>query len=405
MKSDLWRYAIENLIHRKMRSWLTVLSILIGIMAIFALVSFGEGVKKYTDDVFQEMGSDKIMVQVKGFGPPGTSAVKLTQSDVDTLRHMKDVSEATQLTFHNTEVRQEKDKKGKWVYVAGEPVTGVERILTEETFAIEVENGRALRSGDKYKAVIGYNYQVPDKIFKDPIKIRDTIYINNVAFKVVGFYELVGNPQDDSNIYIPIETAEEVFGVSGEYEFIIARSIPGADPRAVADKAERELRRNRGVKEGNEDFYVQTFEEALETFDQVIGVINGVLVLIALISVVVSAVNIANTMYTAVLERTREIGIMKAIGATKKDIITVFLIEAGMLGMIGGAVGILCGYVIAKIGGFYAASAGFALLKPYFPWWLIVGCLVFSLFVGILSGVLPALQASKQKPVDALRYE
>ena len=150
---------------------------------------------------------------------------------------------------------------------------------------------------------------------------------------------------------------------------------------------------------------MQTFEDALATFGVVINVINGVLFLIALISLIVASVNIMNTMYTAVLERTKEIGVMKAIGATNEEILLIFVFESGFLGFLGGLIGVIIGYAISVTGGDIAAASGYALLKPIFPWYLIMGCLLFATLVGTGAGLLPARQASRQRPVDALRYE
>ena len=143
----------------------------------------------------------------------------------------------------------------------------------------------------------------------------------------------------------------------------------------------------------------------MEMFGTFISVINGILILIALISVIVASVNIMNTMYTSVLERTREIGIMKAIGARNSNIRTIFIFESGLLGIVGGILGELLGYGISSAGGYAAKMAGFSSLQPYFSPYLIVGCLIFSFLVGAFSGLFPAIQASKLKPVDALRYE
>jgi putative ABC transport system permease protein len=173
----------------------------------------------------------------------------------------------------------------------------------------------------------------------------------------------------------------------------------------MAVKVSEKLRKEREQDKGKEDFFVQTFEEVIAVFANIINILNIVLVMIALISVVVSAVNIANSMYTAVLERTNEIGVMKAIGARNATIQYIFLVESGLLGLAGGALGIFFGYLVATAGGNIAAAAGYSMLQPYFPWWLIAGCLMFSFLVGMLSGYFPAKQASKLKPVDALRYE
>ena len=127
--------------------------------------------------------------------------------------------------------------------------------------------------------------------------------------------------------------------------------------------------------------------------------------IIAGISIIVGGIGITNTMYTAVLERTKEIGIMKAVGAQNKDIMLIFLLESGMLGLIGGALGVVFGYLIASIGGQIAVGYGYAILQPIFKWQLVVGCLGFAFFIGAIAGLLPARQASKLRPVDALRYE
>jgi len=143
----------------------------------------------------------------------------------------------------------------------------------------------------------------------------------------------------------------------------------------------------------------------LATFNAILGVLKGILIIIAFISVVVASVNIMNTMYTAVVERTKEIGIMKAVGAQNHTILLVFIFEAGFLGLAGGVLGVLFGWMVAAAGGGIAAAAGFALLKPVFPWYLTFGCIAFAFIIGALSGIFPAKQAAALKPVDSLRYE
>jgi putative ABC transport system permease protein len=130
-----------------------------------------------------------------------------------------------------------------------------------------------------------------------------------------------------------------------------------------------------------------------------------VLISIAGISLLVGGVNITNTMYTSVLERTNEIGIMKAIGARNRDVFLIFLIESGILGVVGGIIGIGLGIGLSKIVAFGAAAGGYSIITAIFPWYLTGGALAFSFIVGAAAGTLPAIQASKLKPVDALRYE
>ncbi|MBW2965858.1 FtsX-like permease family protein, partial [Candidatus Woesearchaeota archaeon] len=258
--------------------------------------------------------------------------------------------------------------------------------------------------GDTLKATAGYSYTVPDRLFKKRVNIGDKVEVNYVEVEIIGIYEEIGSPTDDAQMYISQEGFKEIFDTD-EYEYVYIRAAPGQDPGDLAEKIEERFRKRRGQKKGEEDFTIQTFEDVLETFTNIIGILNGVLVLIALISVVVAAVNIMNTMYTSILERTREIGIMKAIGAKNKFILLVFIAESGILGLVGGSIGIILGYLIARLGGYIAALYGLGMIRPAFPAWLVIGCLLFALLVGAGSGLLPSLQASKLKPVDALRYE
>src|SRR3989338_843886 len=406
MLRDVISYAMKNMKSRMMRSILTIVSILIGIMAIFALVSFGQGLSSYVNQIGQEAGADKLIAQPRGFGPPGTSSTPLTKDDLDFIKKTKDVSEASGVVMQQAEASLDEDKPGKWVFVMGMPTIPSEQRLIDESFGgIDILKGRNLKSSDKNKAVIGYNYQFDGKIFSKPLKLGDKIFVNDVEFKIIGFYEEIGNSQDDSNAYVTIDDAEELFSKKDEYAFIYIRADKNVNPSELAAKLEERLRKEKGQKEGEETFFIQTFEQLLETFGTILLVLNAVLVIIAGISVLVAAVNITNTMYTAVLERTKEIGVMKSIGARNSTILFIFFMESGAIGLIGGAMGILLGYGLAKLGGFFAASAGFALLKPAFPWWLIVGSLLFSFIVGAASGFFPARAASKLKPVDALRYE
>jgi putative ABC transport system permease protein len=406
MLGDLVKYVLQNIMHRFMRSTLTILSILIGIMAIYALISFGQGVSKYVNDIAQQSGTDKLIAQPKGAGAPGTTGTFLSDDDLRVIKRENGVSEATGMITQQVEVKRKLSEKGRYTFLIGLSTDPGEARLVDEAFnGIKVDKGRALKSGDSGKAVVGHNYQLANKLFAKPLVLGDTIFLNGQPFEIVGFFGEVGNPQDDSQIYLTLEETKKLYDIGNEYGMIYVRAEKDVVPADLAVRLEDRLRRSKDEKVGQETFYVQTFEQLLQTFGVVITVLNGILVIIAGISVIVAAVNITNTMYTAVLERTREIGIMKAIGARNSYILLIFFIESGMLGLIGGVLGVLVGYGLAKLGGVVLAAVGYSLLKPYFPWWLTIGCLVFAFTIGALSGLLPAIQASKQKPVDALRYE
>jgi len=275
-----------------------------------------------------------------------------------------------------------------------------------EGFNAEIIKGRTLKSGDFDKVVVGYLYQLDNKIFKKGLNLGDNIEINDQTFEIAGFVSEIGNPSDDGNIYLTEESFELLYPEQiDKYGFVMLSSEKSQDPAELADKIEEKLRKRWNENEGEETFSVETFADLIETFASFINIINGILVLIALVSVIVASVNIMNTMYTAVLERTKEIGIMKAIGARNENILFIFVFESGFLGIVGGALGIFFGYLIASAGGVAATASGYSTLQPIFPMSLIIGCLIFSFLIGAISGFTPALQASKLKPVDALRYE
>ena len=218
--------------------------------------------------------------------------------------------------------------------------------------------------------------------------------------------EKTGDPNDDNALYIPKDTLREIFEIPEEESMIMVKTAPGFEPTNVAEEIERKLRRFRGEKEGEETFNVQTSEQLLETFSNIFGVVQAVLVGIAGISLLVGGIGIMNTMYTSVLERTKEIGTMKAVGAKNSDILLIFLFESGLLGLVGGMIGIGIGIGLSKSAEYIASVAlGTNLLQADTGISLIGGALMFSFLIGAMSGVFPAMQAAKLKPADALRYE
>jgi putative ABC transport system permease protein len=217
----------------------------------------------------------------------------------------------------------------------------------------------------------------------------------------------VGNPQDDKNIYMPIEDFYELFPEKKDvYDQIIVQIEPGQNITLVAEKVTKQLIRSRGITDETQDFTILTPEELLATFGVILNILTGFLLGVAAISLLVGAIGIANTMYTSVIERTREIGVMKAVGARNSDIAQMFTIESGLIGLIGGVGGIFIGLLISEGIEFLGSNVfNTTLLQVSTPWWLFVGSLAFSFVVGALSGIVPALQASRVVTVQALRYE
>lgn len=402
---DYFSLAFNNLKRRKLRSWLTMIGIFIGIAAVVALISLGQGLQGYLTETFEMMGANKLIVtpgRGMGMGMMG-GADKLTSKDLDAIKKTKGVDIVTEMIYGSSLIKFKDESKP--TFVIGLPTDETANIF-KEMQGFEPEQGRDLKEGDKDKVVIGFLVAKDEGFFDDGVNLRDKLIIQGKEFRVVGVMEQIGNPADDSQVYIPLETAKEIFDKEDEIDMIYVQTRTGFEPNEVAENIEKRLRKVRNEKEGEETFSVQTFEQLLETFSDIFVVVQGVLVGIAAISLLVGGIGIMNTMYTSVLERTKEIGTMKAIGAKNSDILWIFLFESGLLGLVGGAIGILIGVSLAKGTEYIATTAlGTPFLQASFPLYLIAGALAFSFLIGTASGILPAMQAAKLKPADALRYE
>ncbi len=282
------KYAWDNIKHRKLRSFLTVLSILIGIASIFTLVSFGQGLTNYIDVISSEVGTDKLIIQSKGIGAPGTDEnFFIKKEEVEFLSKINGMDEVAGVYFSVVQIKHDRSKK--FVFMGSENMNNKKLIM--ELYTLKLHSGRDLKKGDNKKVVMGYNYLLPKKIYETSLRMRDKIKINDEEFQIIGFYEPVGNPQDDSNIYITNEGFEILMPEKKDkFQFAIARVQEGINPRDMAEKAALKLRKFKSQKEGDEDFFIMTYEQLIQTFNNILGVINGVLVLIALISLVVAQI-------------------------------------------------------------------------------------------------------------------
>ncbi len=401
ISKEMMVYSLRNIWNRKLRSFLTVLSIFMGIATIFIFISFGLGLYEYIEKTTAGTSADKIIVQPKGAGLIGLSDdFVLTEDDLRAVEKSSGVYEATGVYIKAVEVKQK--TKTKYAFLtAYDP----KKPLIMQISNVGVDEGRGLKSGDKGKVVLGYNYKIKDKIFSEPYELNDKIEVQGQDLRVVGFFEKVGSPQDDSNIYITNDFIDDLYpDKNNSYSWIIAK-VDSEKIKGVVLDVENNLRKTRDVKKGKEDFFVQSFEDLIKSYSIVLNIIIGFVVLIALISVIVSVINTSNTMVTSVLERVKEIGIIKSIGARNSDIFDIFLFESGFLGFVGGVLGVLLGVLFTTIGGYVLENLGWGFLQPSYSPYLFIGCILFAVLTGAISGVLPAINASKIKPVDALRYE
>jgi len=402
--TEYFKLAIRNIGKRKKRTALTMLGIFVGIAAVVALVSLGQGLQQTLNEQFEKIGGDKILIQARAAAASSEFAQNpLTDRELDLAGDVNGVVQTAGYIFGAASV-QFNDVQ-RTMFMVSIPKSAREAELVRAVGTWEAESGRLLTHRDKGKVVVGYNL-AHKSVFGRNVGVGDKLLIKDVSYDVVGVVKRIGDPGMDGGVLLPEDDARRVADDLTSYSIIVAQSANGVSPDGVADKIEKAIRRDRHQKEGEEDFSVQTATELIASFNSVFNIIQVVFVGIAAISLLVGGIGIMNVMFTAVLERTREIGVMKAIGARNSDVLSLFLIESGLLGVAGGVIGIVIGAGISKGVEFGANTAfGPGTITAVFPVWLIVGALLFSFVIGAVSGVLPARRASKLRPVEALRYE
>ena len=395
---DYFRIVMLNLAHRRVRTWLTILGIVIGITAVVALISLGQGVKDSINEQFRMMGTDKIIIMSKTFGLGGTT---LTNADLNAIRKVNGVQDAAGMISKTAPIIFGKELK--YTYIGGVP-TDKSRKIIEEMKNMKPAQGRLLRANEHNKAVIGQGV-ANGELFTKKVKIGNEIIINGEKFKVVGIFASFGDKQDDNSVIISLDDAARVLNSKDSFFLIVAKVLPGLKPADVSQLIEKKLRQQHNVKKDAEDFNVQTSDELSRTYGTIILIVQIIFIGIAAISLFVGGVGIMNSMYTAVLERIREIGIMKAVGAKVSNILLLFMMESGLLGFIGGGIGIVLGVLLSKgVERVAILKFGTSLVQAHISLTLILGSLLFAFLVGMLSGLAPALRASRLKPIDALRF-
>ncbi|MBW3012759.1 ABC transporter permease [Candidatus Woesearchaeota archaeon] len=397
MFAEYFKIAIKNMRSRKLRSYLTMIGIIIGITALIALITLGQGMQKSITDQFDKFGTRRIFIGPKivtGFsGPSGIT--ELTQKDVETLERLSYLEYVVPMLGNSMQV--EYNNKKEILDVSGMGTKDIGRSFTD--LEVELLEGRFLEENDNYAVVIGY--RIATDLFDKTMHAKNSIRIGDIKFRVEGIFEEQGDRGYDYAVYIPIETMRKIMNKPGAVSGITANVKVGTEIELATEKIERELKRSRD----DENFQVTTPQKIKEQTGIILGIVNLVVAAIAGISLIVGGLGIMNSMYTSVLERTREIGVMKAIGAKNSNVFGFFLVESGIMGFTGGIIGIIIGLLISF--GLIAAinTTGFITISLVFDYRLVLFGLGFSFGLGMLSGTLPAVRAAKLKPVDALRYE
>ncbi len=418
------KIALNIIFHSKLRSWLTIIGIIIGIAAIVAIVSVGQGAQRSLEQNLNTLSPDMITISSgisragganSGFRSGGGGGgfdggfseeqnqqqivpKNLTAKDVNILRNIQNIAVVMGVVGGSTGVSYlQKSTKVS--------IQGVDPSVWKTITSTDLDTGRYLSGGDINVVVIGG--RVATSVFSN-VQINRQININGKVFKIVGILKESGN-NDDSRIFMPIENAVLVLENKDKknYDSIIIKMKDIVLTDDTVAQITSKLMLSHGItQETKKDFSVTSLKSIQQRVSSTLSTMALFLSAIASISLIVGAIGIMNTMFTSVLEKTKEIGIMKAIGAKNRDVLMIFLLNSGIIGLIGGILGVLLGVAAST---FFAKMSGvslgrISLTNSYVNPQLMLGVFALSLGVGLIAGAIPAYRASRLKPVDALRY-
>jgi putative ABC transport system permease protein len=383
-----FKMAMKAILSNKMRSFLTMLGVIIGVVSVIALVSIGQGATSSVTESIEGMGSNLISITLMG-----RSDVNITNEDIEELKADEAIKYIAPLQSASYTVQAGSENDSYTV-----------EATNDEYFEIkgyELIAGRGITPLDsKYRlhsAILGVT--VATDLFGTTSNILgEEIQINGEKFYVTGILEEQGSSMmgsDDEKVWIPLATGLRMAHSTSARSYTLSAESPETVDAAI-DKMETML----FEKYGDEDDY-RVFDQSsiLETLDETTAMLTALLGGIAAISLIVGGIGIMNIMLVSVTERTREIGIRKAIGAQRKDILIQFLIESVVVSGLGGLIGIVLGYIATKgIGNMMDMTAE---VSPM----IVLISLGFSMIIGVGFGLYPANKASKLIPIQALRYE
>ncbi len=396
---DLIGYGVQNLRRRKLRSWLTILGIVLGIATIVILVSIGDGVKSDMGSRMSSFGTDMITITPGGgrggmwpMGEGGSSEDgKLYEADA---RIVKGVAGIDEIALSASE-RADVEFKGKEISTTVTATTANVFEMFPDSY--KVSEGRLFGDNEQRVAFIGS--EAASSMFgNNKVDVNSRITINGELYRVVGIAQKTG--QNDRSIYVPYDDKNLLFADSlaeKEVGQITVKVISGAEPDDVGEKVESALMLSRRVMEDELDFTVTTPGSTAGNAEEVTDTLGTALLMIGMISAVVGAIGISNTMFMSVLERTKEIGVLKSLGATSRQILGLFVAEAAMLGAAGG----LLGLAIGVAGTVLVSQMGISLVLTAST---MAGSVLFAIAVGVVAGLVPARNASKVPAIEALVY-
>ena len=403
MYKESFLMAWASLVANKLRSLLTMLGIIIGVAAVIALVSIGNGVKQDIENSISSLGSNLLVVlpgapRTPGARPSQGSMKSLKISDYEAIAKLEGVKAASPMTNGSYVVIYQNKN---WTTSVAGVNANFQDVNNWTMTSGRFFSDKNVQNRERV-AVVGQT--VVKNLFADEDPVGKEIRVKNIPFRVIGVLKskgngTMGNDQDDT-VLIPYTTSmERVEGIDYlRMVYVVAKDDEGID-RLQAD-IENLLRVRHNIKDTNlDDFNIQNMKSIMETVAQTTGTFTLFLGAVAAISLVVGGIGIMNIMLVSVTERTREIGVRKALGATYSVIVTQFLIEAVVISLIGGFIGIAFGIGASKVIGMVSGMSTVVSVPT------IIMSFAFSMAIGLIFGIYPARKAAKLNPIDALHYE
>ena len=413
---DIFLLSLSHVRKSRMRSWLTIVGVIIGVASVVAIISIGQGMRENMQERLGGFGADILTVIPGYFRATGvhsemhtdrsvssSSSINLTDNDYKVIKQVPGVMYVNGLVSGKADLKYDNEK----TVVS---ITGVDTSVWRLMDNTGIEEGRYLQAGDSNSVVIGYS--LARGTFLTPVTLNRPLTIGGKNFRVVGILKQSGGlgGSSDTGIYMSAEMARGVITEKVGYNQYTSMVIKASDASMVeyvkAD-IEEKLMSSRQVNPRTKDFTVIASASIREQMSEVTQTLSLFLSAIAAISLLVGAIGIANTMFMSVMERTKQIGLLKAMGAGEREIMKLFLIESGIFGLVGGIAGAGLGAAISLIIpylGIQALGFGGGLKATITPG-IILFALGFSVVIGIVSGIIPARHAARMRPVDAIRYD
>jgi putative ABC transport system permease protein len=398
---DLFHYSFIHLKHRGLRTWLTLLGIVVGISAVVVLVGIADGLKHSVSEELEMFGPDLLVITSMSTSAElvpsqfRSTVGKLFDKDAQVVGRVDGVETVSSSIMTSAVMKFKNEEVGGSLY-------GVELDnYLDAMVSMEIEEGRFPESGDRKVVLLGS--KAATDTFDEELEVNSVFEISGEKFRVVGILKETGSSYSnmDSLMIVPMEDARRIAGntiANREVSAIRVKVAEGYDPVEVEDNIEWVLMQHRKVTEDDKDFGIVSARFIQEQVDSILGALTLFLSLVSGISLVVGAIGISNTMFMSVLERTREIGVLKSLGATSNQIQSLFLMESAMIGLAGGIGGVAIGFALLQLVSLLGFEAVLSVEVTIFAF-------LFSVAIGVFAGSFPAKEASMKPAIEALRYE